>query len=299
MIVMVLIGAAVAAGIAYLVSWAWPEPSDPLSRLARFDAQRAAATATVGPQPRPMDLQRRVGDALARELARHGIRYDRLRQDLELTGQSYEQVLGRKVLVGTGGLFFGLVCMVLVTRIGLGFPPGTGAVVALVMAAVFFFVPDYEVRARASKRRRQFHTVLAVYLRWVSLQMAGRVSAEAALPDAASVGGGWPLAVIRHTLSTARRSGRDTWAELGQLGERVGVPQLRDLAVLIAQVSHDGARVRETLAARADSMQAEALAEVETQAAKRSQTMLGAEMLIAAGFAVFLGYPAIQSFLAR
>ena len=67
-------------------------------------------------------------------------------------------------------------------------------------AGAAFFIPDVEVRARALKRRKQFHTVLAVYLRWVSLQMAGRVSAEAALPQAAAVGGGWPLAVIRDTL---------------------------------------------------------------------------------------------------
>ena len=71
MIVMVLLGMGIAAGIAYLVSWAWPLPDDPLSRLARFDTERAAVPAPTNAQSRPTaSLQRRCGDVLSRELAR-------------------------------------------------------------------------------------------------------------------------------------------------------------------------------------------------------------------------------------
>lgn len=298
---MVTVGALIGAGLGYLLLWALPAPSDPLSRLARFDAQRAATSAhrradvPVG----TAGLQQRLGSWLAPELARAGVRCERLRQDLVLAGQTFEEILGRKVLVGFGGLVFGLLSLVLLTRFGLSFPPGTGAIVALAAGVGGFFVPDYEARVRAAQRRRQFHQALSVYLRWVALQMAGQVSPQGALPQAASVGAGWPLLAISNTLESARHNGEDPWSELGHLGARIGVVQLHDLAVLIGQVANDGARVRDTLAARADSMQAEALAAIEEQTAKRSQVMIGAQLLVAMGFMVFLGYPSLQSFLAH
>jgi tight adherence protein C len=298
-ITLVLAGAAIGAGLVYLMSLLRPDSKDPLVHLARFDAARAAGATPIDwtPGARRGGLQDRIGGWLARELQSHGIANISLRQDLALTGKTYETMLGRKVLVGVLGFVFGLAAAVAFSKAGIALPVGTPVLLALGSAVGFFMVPDIEARAGAAKRRRQFRTVLSVYLTWVSLQMAGRVSSEAALPQAASVGGGWPLAVIRHTLTSARRSGRDVWTEMSLLGERIGVPQLRDLGALIGQVSHDGARVRDTLTARADSMASEALAEAQTEAAKRDQAMLGAELLIGIGFAVFLGYPAIHSFL--
>ena len=49
------------------------------------------------------------------------------------------------------------------------------------------------------------------------------------MPAAARVGTGWPLALIRDTLYRATRAGRDPWAALADLGQRIGVTELRDL----------------------------------------------------------------------
>ena len=145
--------------------------------------------------------------------------------------------------------------------------------------------------------RKQFKRALGAYLDWVSLQMSGHAAAEQALPDAAKIGAGWPLALIRHTVTNATRSGQDVWVALSELGDRIGVMALRELGMLVQLVAHDGAQVRDTLSARAASLRAEELADAEGTAGKRDQSMLMAQILLGVGFAVFLGYPAITNFM--
>lgn len=98
---------------------------------------------------------------------------------------------------------------------------------------------------------------------------------------------------IRDTMETARLQGVTPWAALGDLGERMAVEELRDLAAALALVAEDGAKVRDSLAARAVSMRQRELADAESQAAKRSQSMLIAQLLLCVGFLLFLIYPAI------
>ena len=104
--------------------------------------------------------------------------------------------------------------------------------------------------------------------------------------------GGWPMILIRDTLFRARMSGDDEWTALAGLGERIGVADLRELGALIKLVADDGAQVRSTLTARAASMRRAQLADEEGNAEERNQSMRLAQMLIALGFMLFVGYPA-------
>jgi Flp pilus assembly protein TadB len=242
-------------------------------------------------------VEGRLGTWLTGELTRRGITYTSLRQDLALNGQSFEVTMGRKALVAVIGFVLGLVIAIGLAAAGLALPIGVPVVIAVLFAAGFFFVPDLDARTAAARRRREFKRALGAYLDWVSLQMSGQAAAAQALPEAAKIGEAWPLALIRHTVETAALSGRDVWEALTMLGERIGVAQLRELGSLVQLVAHDGAQVRETLAARAASLRAEELADAEGVAGKRDQSMLLAQILLGVGFAVFLGYPAVVNFL--
>ena len=77
------------------------------------------------------------------------------------------------------------------------------------------------------------------------------------------------------------------------------VDELRDLAAALALVAEDGAKVRDSLAARAGSMRRRELAEAEGKAGESSESMLVAQLLLAVGFLVFLLYPALQSVLGQ
>jgi Flp pilus assembly protein TadB len=291
MITLPLLGAGFGAALCFLLLHLLPAQPDPLVQLGRlYAASRSAATAT---DTSSGGLQARLGRRVADALRRRGIAYTSLRQDLAINGESFDMAIGRKALVAVGGFGLGLLLSVMLAVTGVPLPTGTELVIALGMAALLFVIPDLDAKQTATRRRREFCRALSAYLDWVSLQMSGRAAAAQALPDAARIGTGWPLALIRHTVIGATRAGRDVWDALSELGERIGVTQLRDLGALVKLVEHDGAQVRDTLTARAASLRAEELAEARGTAGKRDQSMLLAEILVGVGFAVFIGYAAV------
>lgn len=294
------IGAAIGGCLFWLFYKLVPPKRSPLVELAQFDAHRldpvladglaldAAARTKVA-----ADIQGRVGHWFAAELGRRGIRYKALRQDLVLTGQSYDALMGRKVVAAVGGFLLAVLALVwLQYGRGLHLPTGAPVVMALLLAAVLFIAPDIDVRKEAKRRRGEFTEDLSVYLELVSLEMAGYAAAETALPQAAKRGGTWSMLLIQETLLRARLSGDSTWDALADLGERIGVSDLRELGSLIKNVADDGAQVRSTLSARAASMRRARLANEEGAAEERNQSMRLAQLLIAFGFMLFVGYPA-------
>ncbi|MDQ2836236.1 MAG: type II secretion system protein [Actinomycetota bacterium] len=300
MITMGIIGALLGATLFWVVLKVAPPRPRPITELARFDQQQSAgrpaalAVTTTGTG----SVQDQLGALVTRQLAVRNLEYTSLRQDLALTGKTFEAVMGAKVVAAVGGFLIALMLMVgLQLTVGLPLPAGTPLVLALLVAAVFFFLPDLDARSVATRRRRDFRRALGSYLDLVALEMAGSAAPAEALPNAARVGTGWPLALLRDTLFRATRSGRNAWDALTELGERVGVAELRDLGSLIRLVSHDGARVRQTLTARAATMRRRELAEAEGLAGKRDQSMRLAQILIGFGFIVFIGYPAIINVL--
>ena len=300
MISLALIGAAIGTCLFWLFYKLVPPKRSPLVELAQFDAHR------LGPRPAETvvedqaartkvaaDIQGRIGCWFAAQLQRRGVRYGGLRQDLVLTGQSFDALMGRKVVAAMGGFLLSALALTWLQYVrGLHLPTGAPVVVALLLAAALFVAPDLDIRKEAGRRRAEFTEDLSVYLELVSLEMAGYAAAETALPQAAKRGGTWSMLLIRETLLRARLSGEDTWDALADLGARIGVTDLRELGAMIKNVADDGAQVRQTLSARAASMRRARLANEEGAAEERNQSMRLAQLLIALGFMLFVGYPA-------
>jgi tight adherence protein C len=311
MIAMAGVGAAIGAVMFALIWHLIPRPTSPVVVLGRFDAyQQDTATGRLdrrdgvdedgggSPSGRP-SWQVRWGRTLSEYLFQRGITYTTLRQDLALTGRSYEMTMGRKVLAFAAGFVLTLLTAVGVqAAAGFALPAGSAVVVALLIGAGFFVLPDLEARTEAAERRRDFRWALSAYLDLVALEMAGAAAPAEALPGAARVGFGWPVALLRDTLFRAAASGRDQWLALSELGERVGVPELRDLGALIRLVGQDGAQVRDTLTARAATMRRRELTDAEGEAGQRDQSMRMAQLLIGFGFVIFVGYPALAAVMA-
>jgi Flp pilus assembly protein TadB len=138
---------------------------------------------------------------------------------------------------------------------------------------------------------------VGAFLDLVAMNLAGGRGVPEALMAASEIGGGWALWRIRDALANARITGQTPWQALGSLGEEVRVDELRDLAAALSLVSEDGAKVRESLTARAASLRRREIAELEGQAGERSQSMLVAQMVMCAGFMVFLIFPAVIALL--
>jgi Flp pilus assembly protein TadB len=290
---MALVGAALGAVLFSLILKIVPPRRSAIVELGQFYAHYRGPDTAVASSPTASDTQGRIGAWASAELAKRGVRYTSLRHNLALTGQSFETLMGRKVLASVSGFLIGLVALATLRYVaGVVLPTGAPLAVAVITAVALFVAPDLDVRKEATRRRAEFAEQLSIFLDLVSLKMAGHAAAAAALPEAAQRGGGWPMMLIRDTLFRARLSGQNEWDALGQLGERIAVPDLRELGALIKLVADDGAQVRTTLTARAASMRRARLAEEEGNAEERNQSMRLAHMLIAVGFMVFVGYPA-------
>jgi tight adherence protein C len=289
-------------GAVFLLIWrlAAPRPSA-LVELGRFDAHhdRLTRSGINGATSTRPGWQLRTGARLAAALDRSGVGLPRLRQDLALTGYSLEWALGRKAIAGAAGfvLVAGTALGLQLTS-GITLPAGVPVVLALATGLGLSFLTDLEAHRQAARRHREFRRALGTYLDLVALEMAGSAAPTEALPNAARVGTGWPMALLRDALWRATLSGTDQWQALTDLGERIGVGELRDLGSLVRLVGRDGARVRTTLTARAATMRRRELAEAEGLAGQKEQSMRLAQALIGFGFITFISYPAIVAVLA-
>lgn len=270
-------------------------------RIAAFDASRAAPlrsrSASDTNEGEETALTRRLGTVLERFCAEQGWQFPSLRASLRLTGKSFEAFLGTKVLLGIFGFVFPVFMLTGLKLLGVHLSIIIPVWVGLIFAAVFFFLPDLELRSEAGKRRRDFRHAIGAFLDLVAMNLAGGRGVPEALMAASEIGEGWAFWRIKDALTNARLTGQTPWQALGLLGEDVQVDELRDLAGALSLVAEDGAKVRESLTARAVSLRRRELADLEGQAAERSQSMLVAQMVMAGAFLVFLMYPAVQVLL--
>ena len=98
-------------------------------------------------------------------------------------------------------------------------------------------------------------------------------------------------------LYRATRAGRDPWAALSDLGQRIGVNELRDLGQLVSLVAHDGAGSGPpsppalTPCADTNSRTCKARPGRPTSPCRMAQVLIGL------GYLLFIGYPAIVAVL--
>jgi Flp pilus assembly protein TadB len=208
-----------------------------------------------------------------------------------------ESFLATKVLLAVLGLIFAPVLLLVVAALGIQLSFIIPLWAGLVLAAVFFFLPDLELKQTVEKRRRDFRHAIGAFLDLVAMNLSGGRGVPEALMAASEIGEGWAMWRIRDALANARITGQTPWQALGTLGDEVKVDELRDLAGALSLVADDGAKVRESLTARAASLRRREIADLEGQAGEKSQSMLVAQMLMCAGFMVFLIYPAVRTML--
>ncbi|KUN08772.1 type II secretion system protein [Streptomyces yokosukanensis] len=294
----IVVGVVFGLGVYALIRALMPTRRSAVAQVARIDALRARGTAyesarqTKEAQGRFGSLRARVGARVCEFYLQQGWEQRSLRADLAVLERSWENFLATKVLLGTTGLIFGPFLFAVVWTMGFGSSPVIPVWLALLCAALFFFLPDLEVRRDAADKRRDLRRVIGAYLDLVSMSLAGGRGLPEALMAAAEISDGWANQRIRNALADARITGHSQWHALGMLGEELGVEELKDLSASLALVQDDGAKVRESLASRAETMRHRELAEIEGSAGEKSQSMLVAQLLLCAGFLVFLIFPA-------
>jgi tight adherence protein C len=295
-----LAGALVGIGAFLLVRALFPTRPGLAARLSATDALsqdagRIRVSLVTKEQVSP--FQQRLGEAVARFYAARGWEMRSARADLALLGRSFDGFLATKCLLGASGLLAAPILAAWIPLMGWDFQLAVPLWSALLIALAFFMLPDLQLKRDAAARRRDFRHAVGAFLDLVAMNLAGGRGVPEALMMASSVGEGWAMARVRDALSNARIVGITPWQALGQLGEEVNLDELRDLSSALGLVAEDGAKVRQSLAARAETMRRRELAEIEGQAGERSQSMLVAQLLLCAGFLLFLSFPAAMKML--
>jgi Flp pilus assembly protein TadB len=212
-------------------------------------------------------------------------------QDLRLLGQEPADWLARKVSLGFAGLASVPVLSALLALCGLSLRWTIPAGLTIALGAALFFVPDVVTSMRARAKRADFRHALTSYIDLVALERGAGAAPTEALEAAASVGRGWAFERIGDALSRARKASAQPWDGLASLADEIGISELADLAEIASVAGQEGARIIDTLSARAESMRAEALATAKAQAGARSTTMVLPIALLAGGFLVLLIFP--------
>jgi len=293
MIWVLLAGAMAGAGVWLLIGRSPAFGATAASELARLDAERRRGT------PRPVQTDEeesrseRLGARVSSALADRGIELPAsIRSDLAVMNKSVESHIGNTLIVGIVGAFAPALALSPLMLAGM-VSPVIPMWLALLGALGGAAIAQLQLRSEANDRRRDFRHVVSAFLDLVSMNLAGGRGVPEALSAAAGVSQGWGMVRLRETIENARLQGITPWNALGRLGDEMKVEELRDLAAALALVAEDGAKVRDSLTARAASMRQRELADSETRAQERSQSMLVAQLLLAAGFLVFLIYPAM------
>jgi tight adherence protein C len=265
-------------------------------RIALFEEDNAPAARRPS-YPRDgseSGLTMRLGAALARLCAEQGWEFPSLRANLDLVGRSFDNYLATSALLAVLGLLFPVLVAYGASMAGLHLGFFVPLWASLMFCAFFAVLPYFEVKGQADKRRRDFRHAIGAFLDLVAMNLSGGRGVPEALMAAGEIGDGWAFWRIRDALSNARITGQTPWQALGALGDEVQVNELKDLSAALGLVAEDGAKVRESLSARAASLRRRELADLEGQAGEKSQSMLVAQMLLAVGFLIFLIYPAIS-----
>lgn len=265
--------------------------------LRRLDGSRELAPIAGTDRDLTSVVGRRVGGALERALLATGVRLDGLEPDLRLMGTDLQRHLGTKVVVALVGFLLPPLTGALTAVAGVAFPAVLTVGGGLVLGVVFFFVPDLTLHSEAEKRRRSFRHGLGSFLDLVVIGLAGGAGVESALRDAAAIGEGHSYAQLRRALDVTALTGETPWAALARLGEELGVAELAELASSVSLAGTEGARVRDSLAAKARSLRDHALASAEADAQSATERMAFPVVLLFLGFMVLVGYPAVDAVL--
>jgi len=214
--------------------------------------------------------------------------------DLAVCRSSAAKITTERLICAAISAAIPLLMIVVTTFGGTPLPLPLLLITSLALSVVGFMLPVLQLRTRAKAKRREFRTSLSAYLDLVSIMLAGGAGIESALVAASQVGDGPTFHLIADSLDVARASRRSPWEILAIEGERIGIDELPELAATIKLGGEQGARMTASLVAKASSMRAKQLAEIEADANAATERMGLPMVLLFMGFLILLGYPAMQ-----
>ncbi|UOX88402.1 secretion system protein [Amycolatopsis sp. FBCC-B4732] len=292
MIAVIVMGIGTGLGLCLILTWAIPPQQTLRERLS----DPGGGEASVG---EPAEVT--WATALARPhlpgLRALGLPGSGLERDLRVLGRGVDTHLAVKLVLSCAGLLMPLLLQGVLSLGGLQLGLELPFVVAVMLAAAGFLLPDLEVRAKAARARAEFRAALSAFLDLVWITLAGGAGIESALLAAAEVGCGPAFTRIRRALAGAQLTRITSWVTLRRLGEELDITELAELAASISLAGTEGAKVRASLSAKAGALRTHLVADAEAEAQAATERMALPVTLLFLGFLGFIAFPAVTQVL--
>ncbi|PPK63365.1 type II secretion system F family protein [Actinokineospora auranticolor] len=294
MITFIVLGAGAGAGLWALVVFLFP-PRPALGVVL--------AAATTPPVPAPIlatddtGWAVRLGRPAIPALRALGLPGRKVGRDLAVAGRSVSVHLAEKAVLAVAGLLLPALASAVLALAGFGLGLQFPLVAGLVLGVVGFLAPDLNARNQAAALRAGFRHALSAYLDLVWITLAGGMGVDSALGDSVLVGRGWAFEQLGRALDAARLTRATPWAALRQLGEELDVSELAELAASVSLAGTEGAKVRTSLAAKAQALRTHQITEAEGAAQAATERLSLPVMVLFLGFLAFITYPALTQVL--
>ncbi len=275
------------AGLAILVTAFRPAPPRLETVLAQLNAQPVRSSVGV-PQDAPSAPPRWLPRPLVVFAERHLGATD---EDLAILGRSRAQLALTKIGWAIGGALLPAVFLAILTAGGIRLPFTIPVVASLVLALLAWVNPSRQVAEDAEKARTEFRAALAAFLSLVGLERKARGSPAEALEEASRVSGARPFVLIHGEVLRAELAAQLPWDALRDLGRRIGVDELVNLADIVSTAA-DGAAVFDALMAEARSMRHADVTAQQTQASLANERLTLPTVCLFICFGALLVYPA-------
>ena len=289
-----LIGAGIGTGCLLVLRAIRPRPTPIAAALSALDQPgRPISTPT---ESNNADLRGRLGSSSARLMASLGLADNSvIAEQLRILDKPMERHAYEKILAATAGFALPMLAYAGLAA-GAGAPsPVLALTAALVLAVGGFIYPNLPLAEQVEERRQGFRHALSSWLDLVTIILAGGGGVETALVGAANAGDGWVFDEIRRALRRAELTGRPPWDLLDELGATLGVAELQELAASVRLAGGQGAKIRQSLAAKADALRAQQAADIEAAAETRTEKMIVPVTVMIIGLTLFVGFGAVQA----
>ncbi len=220
-----------------------------------------------------------------------------LRTALAITDLTPDLLATRILVLGTAALLLPPLIWLGCQAVGLSVPLVVPLLLVAVSVALSVGLPVVGVFRVATERRRHFRVVVGSFVDLVVLGLAGGVGVEGALHSATQVSPDWAAQRMARALLAARDGGMSPWNALAALGVELDIQELVELSATVQLAGTEGARIRQSLSARAASLRRHEQAEAESAANAMTERLFLPGALLLLGFLLFIGYPAVQRIL--
>lgn len=245
-----------------------------------------------------IDMRLRVNRFVTRIRAIIGTQVSRRHEsDLAICGRSPDSLAVEKTTSALIGGVVGLALLLVGDRLSFALGPMVGVAIPAVGAGLGFFAPDLRLSREAGRRRRSFKFAFSSFLDLVTVLLAGGSGIESAMLMASESGDGHAFEQIRESLRRSQAARSSAWDELARLGRRFQLDEVVEVAGSVELAGRHGARIRETLVARATTLRHRQLSEIEADAAAATERMGIPMVLLFLGFITLVGYPAVAEML--